>query len=192
MAGTETGYSRGVRTLLKAVLWFGCSVLLLGVLTVLVLWLLGVHIDSQIIIGGGGALVIAGSALLIPVFVLRSMNKTRVNDTFDVILEPNGLTLRGVGPIPWTHFEPARKKMVQTKHGSGSYNSRAVMPLTDVGLATVNGSLHPELRDRLFYATGPAWNFLYRYIAVPGLLGMSTKESMALLNLAHHMYLSGR
>lgn len=191
MAGTETGYSRGVRTLLKVVLWFGYSIIVAGLVTLLVLWLLGVRIISQIILGAGSALVIAGLALLIPAFVLRSMNRARAVDTFDVILAPNGLTLRGVGPIPWTHFESARKKMVLTKHGSGNYNSRAVMPLTEAGLATVNGPLHPELRDRLFYATGPAWNFLYRYIAVPGLQGMSTKESMALLNLAHHMYLSG-
>ncbi|WP_291279031.1 hypothetical protein [Galactobacter sp.] len=173
LAGTETGYSRGVRTLLKVVLIFGYSVLVAAVLTVLVLWLVGVHIHSQIIIGAVAVVVIAGLALLIPAFVLRSMNRSRTNDAFDVILEPNGLTLRGVGPIPWTHFAPAQMKLVMSKHGGDGYKRRAVMPLTDAGLATVNGPLHPDLRDRLFYATGPAWNYLYRYIAVPGVQGMN-------------------
>jgi hypothetical protein len=191
LVGTETGHSRGVRSLLMVVMWLIPAVMVMILIALFVLWILGVEIPSQIFLAAGFAILLLGIVMLIPGIALRSMNRARTSEAFDVVLAPNGLTLRGVGPIPWTHFAPAQMKLVMSEHGGGGYKRRAVMPLTEAGIATVNGALAPELRERLFYATGPAWDRLTRYIAVPGIQGMNTKESMALLNQGQYLFLSG-
>ncbi|MCW4458025.1 hypothetical protein [Microbacterium sp. MPKO10] len=104
-----------------------------------------------------------------------------------VRLEPQGLTLRGVGPIPWRDFNPAQSTLVPAEHDSG-YVLRAVMPLSPSGFANVNQRLPPNLRGRLCPASGPIWNKAHRYIYVPGVEGLSQGEVTDLLNRAHSMY----
>lgn len=105
-----------------------------------------------------------------------------------VILDARGLTLRGVGPIPWHDVGPAEHRLVRNENSDG-FVRRAVMPLTASGLAAVNQRLAPELRPRISPATGPIWNRTHRHVYVPGVKGMSQGEVMGLLNAAHQLFL---
>ena len=99
-----------------------------------------------------------------------------------------GLTLRGLGPIPWADFGPAEHRMVQAAHDSG-YTRRAILPLTPTGMVNVNERLTAEQKKVVGPATGSLWNRQRRqYIAVPGVLGLRQVEVMHLINVGHEMY----
>lgn len=118
---------------------------------------------------------------------LRRQEQFRQTERHPVILEPRGLTLRGIGPIPWADFGPADKQMVPAERDEG-YVLRAVMQLTASGLFNVNERTPPEMRDRLSPAMGPFWNKHHRYIYVPGVEGLKQAEVMHLINAAHQLF----
>lgn len=64
----------------------------------------------------------------------------------EVVLSPAGITLRGVGPIPWADFGPAGHRMVEAEYQSGRIR-RAVMELTPRGRVNVNERLDPHRSD---------------------------------------------
>src|SRR5699024_12538047 len=51
--------------------------------------------------------------------ILRRQERFRDTERQPVLLEPRGLTLRGIGPIPWADFGPAEKKMVPAERNEG-------------------------------------------------------------------------
>ena len=104
-----------------------------------------------------------------------------------VVLDAHGITLRGVGPIPWRDFGLAQHLMVRNEHSDG-WVRRAVMPLTASGFAVVNQRLAPALRERISPPTGPFWNRTHRHIYVPGVEEMGQGEVMWLINAAHQMF----
>lgn len=104
-----------------------------------------------------------------------------------VVIDARGLGLRGVGPIPWQDFLPARHEWVRAK-SSGSYQRRALMPLSESGLVGVNERLPAELRHRVG-PSGTIRDRRCRWIQLPGVEGMHEREVMALVNLAHAMFL---
>jgi len=136
--------------------------------------------------------VIGGLAMLVALGLIvrnwrRRGKQHQVVETQPVILEATGLTLRGVGPIPWQDFGMAERRMVPAEHDSG-YILRAVMPLTASGFHNVNQLLPPELRDRISPASGPMWNRQYSNIYVSGVSGLKTDEVMWLINSARELF----
>lgn len=107
----------------------------------------------------------------------------------EVVLSPAGITLRGVGPIPWADFGPAGHRMVEAEYQSGRIR-RAVMELTPRGRVNVNERLDPQLRPLISPPMGPFWNRHHRYIYVPGVEGLSESEVIELINAAGQMFTS--
>ena len=118
---------------------------------------------------------------------MRRQEQFRDTERQPVVLEPRGLTLRGIGPIPWADFGPAVKKMVPAERDEG-YALRAVMPLSTSGLFNVNERTPHKMRDRISPAMGPFWNRHHRYIYVPGIEGLNQSEVMYLINVAHELH----
>lgn len=115
--------------------------------------------------------------------------RSRYQDTErqPVVFEPQGLTMRGVGPIPWVDFGPAERRMVPAEHDDG-FTLRAVMELTPSGMFNVNERTPPEMRELISPAMGPIWNRHHRYIYVPGVDGFRQAEVIELINMAHRMF----
>ena len=131
------------------------------------------------------AMLFGGMALLIKTY--RRQLEFADLEREEVRLEARGMTLRGIGPIPWQDFVPARSMMVRAEH-SGNYTLRAVMPLTQPGFVNVNQRMPRQLRGRISPAVGPFWNRRHRWIYVPGVEGMSEGAVMELINTAHWMF----
>lgn len=135
-------------------------------------------------------LAMAAGGLILVLRWLRKQRRFRQSELEDIVLSRSGLTLRGVGPIPWADFGPAEPRMVPAERDSG-YVSRAVMELTPTGVANVNQRLPEPLRKRLSPAIGPIWNKHHRYIYVPGAQGMRQAEVMHIINTGHSMFSTG-
>lgn len=118
---------------------------------------------------------------------MQRQEQFRETEREPVLLEPAGLTLRGIGPIPWRDFGPAVKRMVPAEKDSG-YTLRAVMELTNSGMFNVNERTPPELRERISPVMGPMWNRHHRYIYVPGVEGLQQSDVIELINMAHRMF----
>lgn len=134
-----------------------------------------------------GVLTMLAGLILILRWSLRSQEKYRDQEVEDVTLSAQGLTLRGVGPIPWTDFGPAERRMVPAERNSG-HTRRAVMALTPSGAYHVNQLLAPELRPRISPPMGPVWNRHHRYIYAPGVEGLKEEEVIRLINTAREMF----
>ena len=104
-----------------------------------------------------------------------------------VMLDPRGLTMRGVGPIAWSDFAPPRYSIVSGEmRGS---QTRAVLPLTPSGVYNLNSRLPSQVRNCL----SPPGGLLgrrpdNRYLYVPGVEGLTPREMMDLLTAAYRMY----
>ena len=120
----------------------------------------------------------------------RAQQRYREQERENLTLDARGITLRGVGPVPWADFGPAEHRMVPAERDSGRVR-RAVMELTYSGMVAVNQHLHPDLRKRLSPAIGPLWNRHHRYIYVPAVEGMSQKDVMFLINSAREIFRGG-
>lgn len=102
-----------------------------------------------------------------------------------VTMDPNGLTMRGVGPIAWSDFGPAMHKLLPAEFGHG-LSASAVLPLTDRGIVMMNQHMPPDLSQRVTpirVAGGHS-----RYLEVPGIQGLSQREVMDLINAAHRVF----
>lgn len=102
-----------------------------------------------------------------------------------VTMDPNGLTMRGVGPIPWSDFGPAMHKLLPAEFGRGS-SATAVLPLTERGIVMMNQYMPPHLSQRVTPIRVAGRR--YRYLDVPGIHGLSQREVMDLINAAHRMF----
>lgn len=184
--GAPAGWSRVTRVLF-IVLMVLIAILIVGaVIGVIVGGLSGVPLMPM----GIGA--VTGIGLFVGMFFLvraghRSKRRYLEIEREPVILDPRGITLRGVGPIPWAHFGPAGRIMVPAEHSSGRI-LRAVMSLTPPGLEAVNHHLHPDLRERVSPSVGTFWRHHHDYVYVPGVEGMSEGEVIQIINAAHQMF----
>ncbi|WP_166998120.1 hypothetical protein [Paramicrobacterium fandaimingii] len=151
----------------------------------------GVDVTAGTVIGVVVVYAMLAGVMALLVFGYRRQGAYKQIELSEVRLSPQGLTLRGVGPIPWIDFAPAQRMLVPAERSNG-YVSRAVMPLSQSGFATVNQGLPPNLRGRVCPATGPIWNHVHRYIYVPGVEGLSQSEVMQLINKAHWMFEGAR
>ncbi|HIV56695.1 MAG TPA: hypothetical protein H9902_01945 [Candidatus Stackebrandtia faecavium] len=146
-----------------------------------------VRVTPATIVGGVGVFAMITVGLVLLLALRRKRETYRGLERTDVVVEPRGLTLRGVGPIPWHDFGPAEHRMVRAEHDSG-YTRRAVMALSQSGYVNVNRRLPLHLRSRVCPATGPMWKRDHRWIYVPGVDGLGQNEVMQLINTAHSMF----
>lgn len=102
-----------------------------------------------------------------------------------VTMDPNGLTMRGVGPIPWADFGPAMHKLLPAEFGRGS-SASAVLPLTDRGIVMMNQHMPAHLTQRVTPIRVAGRHS--RYLDVPGIQGLSQREVMDLINAAQCMF----
>lgn len=137
-----------------------------------------------------GLLMLGGVTALL-VYSSRKRRRYRATEAEPVIIDPNGLTMRGVGPIPWMDFGFAQHKMVPAEHDEG-YVRRAVMELSPSGLYNVNERTPPEIREQISPAMGPFWNRHHRYIYVPSVEGLKNKEVIELINAGHRLFAGRR
>ncbi|NYF97563.1 hypothetical protein [Janibacter cremeus] len=162
----------------------GCA----GLVTVIVAAVNGSsRITAATVVGMAMVAAMLAGLVALVLWWRRSLSRHVGVEHSPVVLEASGLTLRGVGPIPWRDFGPARNMMVRAEYSSG-WTLRAVMPLTPSGLVNVNERTSAHLRRRISPSTGPAWNRGHRWIYVPGVEGMRQADVMQLINVAHQMF----
>lgn len=146
-------------------------------------------VDGTIAPGTGLAVIIGGVALAI-VFItgltlwFRRMRTGAVQEHEPVVLDSTGLTMNGVGPIPWEDFEPAGSALVPAEFNSGR-TLRTVMMLTPSGRERMNTLLPRELRQRIAPArdtlSGPG---VATYLRLPGVRGMGGRDVKGIINSA--------
>lgn len=184
--GQPAPWSRATRALLRVLIGFECVLPVVLVVLLVVFWdEVGMGVGT--LFGFIGVLVMVAGMLALTVFGYRRQGRFAGIERQDVTLEQGGLTLRGIGPIPWQDFAPAEYRSVRSEHGS-NFVQRAVMPLMPSGLVMVNERTPQALRTRISPATGPIWNHQHLWIYVPGVEGMQQHEVMQLINVAHRMF----
>ncbi|GGA74630.1 hypothetical protein GCM10011490_26660 [Pseudoclavibacter endophyticus] len=190
-AVTLPGAPPGWSTLLHVLIW------LLLAMTVVVA--IGLPIGLVVAIANGVAVhpiafaaPLGGVGLVALVIVLlRSHRRFREAQRMAVTFAPQGLTVRGIGPIPWHDVYPPSHQLVPSQYDSG-YERRAVMPLTASGLQNVS-RLAPAHRKLLGPTSGGLLTGGQRTesIHVPSAAAMGTEEMMRLCALAHQLYGQG-
>lgn len=187
LQGTSAVWSTTTRVLFIVLIALIGFVVVGGTIAVVVLGVSGPGVSPGAIIGFFTSFVMMGGVAALVTYGFRKQNRYRATESEPVILEPNGLTMRGVGPIPWMDFGPAEHRMIPAERTDG-YARRAVMELTPAGLYNVNERTPPETRQKISPAMGPFWNRHHRYIYVPGVEGLKQREVMELINTAARIH----
>src|SRR5690606_35032543 len=94
----------------------------------------GAEISLGIVFGVFGVYAMLTGLGVVLVLGYRRQARYLALERQRVILDARGLTLRGVGPIPWHDVGPAEHRLVRNENSDG-FVRRAVMPLTASGLA---------------------------------------------------------
>ena len=138
---------------------------------------------------GLGAPVMSGVGCFVLIMVLRKQRRASAAELLNITLEPAGITMRGIGPIPWHEVAPPTFAMVRAQYDS-AFERRAVLPLTAVGITNVNRLLPPDTRRALGPRTGGLLTGGARTEAlyVPAADGLSTDDTMHLFATAHQMF----
>lgn len=133
---------------------------------------------------------VLATLLLMPVAIVATMVTVgrdfqyRRAERKPVILDESGLTLRGVGPLAWENFAPARRSRVAV---SGQENEviRDVIPLTATGVSMVNRRLRARERRVL----NPAYvNGSIDHIYLPVVKGLQPDDMIDVFNTALARY----
>lgn len=98
-----------------------------------------------------------------------------------VTLSPAGITLRGVGPIPWTDVFPPEVRRVRTRQPIGGI--LPVMLLTDAGRARATASPRP-----LVIGPQPYLRYGIHYLRLPGIAEFSEEDTVELFGRARAMF----
>ncbi len=146
-----------------------------------------VEVTAATIMGMVMVLAMMAGLMALVLWWRRSLGRYAQVENLPLVIDASGLTLRGIGPIPWWDFGPAEHRMVPAEHDDG-YTRRAVMTLTRSGFHNVNVALPEHLRSRISPAHGPFWNKRHDWIYVPGVAGLGEGEVMDLINTARAMY----
>ncbi|GAA2103937.1 hypothetical protein GCM10009823_28200 [Brevibacterium salitolerans] len=188
LRGTASGWVRLTLGLFTVLLGLVTLLAIAPPIVLLVVFLTGTPLPVPALVGGFGVMVLG----VFMVALVRSMRKRQQQyqetENSPVVIDGRGLTLRGVGPLPWQDLGPAENRLVMLP-SSGSHTLRAVMMLTPSGLHNVNTRMPLHLRPLL----SPAVRRFGRgqqhsWVFVPGVQDMSTREVIELLNRARtHM-----
>lgn len=148
---------------------------------------------TELVIMFGVIAAILGAVLVVLVVSRRNLRRVRGVARLPVELDARGLTLRGVGPVPWSDFEPARVEMVQ-KRSDGNYARAVIMPLTRSGMVAVNERLDPALRGRLGEVSGGllTGGAAHRWIVAPSSADLGERDMIELVNTARAGFLGRR
>lgn len=104
-----------------------------------------------------------------------------------VIIEPAGLSMRGVGPIPWADLAPPTWRTILVKNDFGGHCP--VMPLTEQGFRHVNAQ---PAAWKTLVGPRPYLRWTIPVALVPGIEGFTTAEAMDLLGAAHARFAPDR
>jgi len=132
-------------------------------------------------------------ALLAGGFVLLVRRRHRQGryveaERLPIEIDARGLTVRGVGPVPWHHLQPAQYDLIRSE-SDNAYERRAISYLTQPGLVAVNQQLPPEARLRLGPPYGLVGDRHHRWVDLPSAEGISEPEMIELLNWARQSFL---
>lgn len=186
LSGARAVYSDTARGWMIGVLVF-VSLIPLGMLLFAVLLMVatGSLIASLVIFGIMILPPLAFAGLVWWRFVRWRRKYAELPENVPVTMDPNGLTMRGVGPIPWSCFGPAMHKLLPAEFGRGS-SASAVLPLTERGIVMMNQYMPAHLSQRVTPIRVAGRR--YQYLDVPGIQGLSQREVMDLINTAHRMF----
>ncbi len=187
LPGASATWSRLVRILFTVLLTMICALAIGSVTFFVIAAFTGAWPSGGALVGMLTSLIMLGGLFALVYFGRLRQKKYHSSEQQPVILEPQGLTMRGVGPIPWNDFGQADYEWVPAEHDTG-FARRAVMPLTRSGLFNVNERLPPQLQKLISPPVGPVWDRRYEYIYVPGVEGLKQREVMYLINVAHHLH----
>ena len=139
-------------------------------------WALGILIGGFVLILG-----IIGTIVLV---IVMSMHRYRTTaEQRPVVLRPDGIWMRGIGPIGWHEVQPPVYKWILSKNDvTGKY---AVMPLTEAGLNRINSSWSSQ---SLLVGPVPYLKFEIPYLLLPGIAGFSEDDTVQLFQAAYAMF----
>lgn len=138
----------------------------------------------------GGAL-----AGLVPLLAMLGgmwfwLGRQRGDEKRPLVVSPAGLTVKGVGPVPWIHLLPPEVQWQRAEHDS-SYRRLPVMPFNGPGFAYLQSHLPPAQRRRLC-GRKPLWGAEPAVIRLPPVRGVGRDELIALLAEAHAHFIQLR
>lgn len=189
LTGAPTAWAKTLRVLLWVLTVLLVLMVVVGIGSVPFAIAAGIEVTPATVFGALSVLAMIAGLLVWATWARRRQRATRQTEREDIVLDVHGLTLRGVGPIPWVDFGPAEHAMVPAQHDEG-WTRRAVMWLTESGMYNVNNRLAPEQQRVLSYARRTIWGAEpYRFLYVPGARDLSTREVMDLINGARALML---
>ena len=141
-----------------------------------VFWALAIPFGALLAFCGA---VWAGVVLLLR----RQMNPRRSAETQPVTIDPLGVTLRGIGPLPWTWLAPPERRRVPVRNDIGGVCT--LMPLTPEGHSVVNAQ--PGWWRHLV-GPKPYLRFDIPYLLLPGIEGLTEEETMYLFRIVHERF----
>lgn len=113
----------------------------------------------------------------------RMMRGRLLSEHDPVVLSAHGISLRGIGPIPWSHLEPPRRTRVPVKNDIGG--DCLVMTFTPDGHAFANqrpGWWSNRIGPK------PYLRFDIPHLLLPGIKGLSDEDVMELFRLVHRRF----
>lgn len=100
-----------------------------------------------------------------------------------VVLDETGISLRGIGPIPWRDVEPPEIRRIWVRHDIGG--RCALMELTPPGHRRVNSPPGPWTA---MVGPRPYLRVDVPYLLLPGIDGFSEDETVELFRVAHQRF----
>ncbi|MER7077094.1 hypothetical protein SAMN02982929_03746 [Saccharopolyspora kobensis] len=156
----------------------------LGVLSAVLGLLLRDVAVWALLIPVGGLFAFVGFVAAGALAVLGSAHRFRLHaETQPVVLDPRGVCLRGIGPVPWSDLEAPEYRRIFTKNDLSGMC--AVMPLSAQGHARVNASHSPRT---LLIGPRPYLRTDVPYLLLPGIDGFTEAETVQLFQTAHAMH----
>lgn len=148
----------------------------------LVVFPFGIVVDAPVLAAIGGALLALGLVL----FATSAWQyRTRLRGTGPVwTVDRQGITVDGVGPVPWADLEPPRWRL-ELAAGHAGFRWVRAMPLTPAGSERGLG-LHPKARAVLNVAALPVMGSVpLRSVLIPEMKDVSRRSFATFLTVAH-------
>lgn len=132
----------------------------------------------------GGFLSFAGIVAAAATWISTRMWSGRLRaEREPVVIDRTGITLRGIGPVPWSGLSPPEHRRIVVKNDIGGFC--AVMPLTAQGIELVR---QQPGWWQLRVGPRPYLHWRVPCLLLPGIEGLSEDETMRLFALAHQRF----
>lgn len=136
---------------------------------------------------GAALLFVGGVSAGLLLFATRLLRDRVRSERLPVVLGPDGVVLRGIGPIPWGDLAPPVSQRILVKNDIGG--TGAFMPLTPVGRERANA--HPTWWTQRV-GPRPYLHVEVSHLLLPGIDGLTEADTMDLFRAAHAMHGSAR